>query len=186
MRAYTTIAAPYDGVISRRNVVVGELTEPGPHGQPLFTVVRDDVVRLIVNVPEAYATAVDPGDRVLIRLQAVSDRELEAKVTRISWVLDARSRTLRTEVDLPNPDGRLRPGLYANTTIIVTEHTGVLLVPASAVVGRESQPFCVIVVDGRAVRRPVTLGLDDGTRVEIVSGFERRRGGCQSQRRLAR
>jgi HlyD family secretion protein len=171
MRAYTTIAAPYDGVISRRNVVVGELTEPGPRGQPLFTVVRDDVVRLIVNVPEAYATAVDPGDRASIRLQAVSAAEVEGKVTRTSWVLDARSRTLRAEIDLPNPDGKLRPGLYANTTIFVTEHDGALLLPASAVAGRESQAYCAIVVDGKAARRTIKLGLDDGARVEIVSGL---------------
>lgn len=171
MRAYTTIVAPYAGVITRRNAVVGQLTEPGPRGEPLFTIVRDDVVRLVVNVPEAFATEVDPGDRVLIRLQAVSDREMEAKVSRISWVLDARSRTLRTEIDLPNPDGRLRPGLYANTTMIVTEHAAVLLVPASAVAGRESQPFCAVVADGKAARRPVTLGLDDGARVEIISGL---------------
>ena len=170
--SYAMIAAPYDGVISRRNVVVGELTEPGTRGQPLFTVVRDDIVRIIVNVPEMYAMAVDPGDRVSIRLQAVADGAVDGKVTRTAWVLDAKSRTLRTEIDLPNAEGKLRPGLYANTTIFVTEHPDALLVPGSAVVNRESQPYCVIVVGGKADRRPVKLGLDDGTRVEIVSGLE--------------
>ena len=171
-RSYATIRAPYDGMITRRNIVVGELTEAGIHGQPLFTVVRDDAVRLVVNVPEIYATAVDPGDRVSIHLPAVSEADIEARVTRTSWVLDARSRTLRVEVDIKNPDGIVRPGLYANTTIFVTESKNALTVPGSAVGGRESEPFCTIVADGRAVRRPVKLGLDDGTRIEIVSGLD--------------
>ncbi len=171
-RGYAMIAAPYDGVISRRNVVVGELTEPGTRGEPLFTVVRDDVVRIIVNVPEMYAMAVDPGDRVSIRLQAVADGNVAGKVTRTSWVLDAKSRTLRAEIDIPNAEGKLRPGLYTNTTIFVTEHPGALLLPGSAVTGRETQAYCMIVVDGKAVRRPVRLGLDDGTQVEIISGLQ--------------
>jgi HlyD family secretion protein len=171
-RAYAIIAAPYDGVISHRHIVVGELTEPGSRGHPLFTIVRDDIVRLVVSVPEMYAMAVDPGDRISIRLQAVDQGDVDARVTRTSWVLDAKSRTLRVEIDLKNPDGKLRPGLYANTTLFVTEHAGALVVPGSAVAGRDSQAYCGIIFDGKIVRRPVKLGLDDGTRVEILAGLQ--------------
>ena len=66
---------------------------------------RDDLVRIIVSVPEMYAAAVNPGDRVLIRLQALAGKDIEGKVTRTSWSLDPRTRTLRTEIDLPNPGG---------------------------------------------------------------------------------
>ena len=171
LRQFETIVAPYDGVITRRHVDVGDLTEPGSHGEPLFIIARDDVVRIAVSVPEMYATEVEPGDRVLIRLQAVSGRILEAKVTRTSWMLDAKNRTLRTEIDVPNPSGVLRPGLYAYATIIVEERANVLAVPTSALLRQESNTFCVAVQEGQAVRRTVRIGLDDGARAEILSGL---------------
>src|SRR5262249_2342968 len=149
----------------------GDLTTPGTAGQPLFMVARDDVVRITVGVPEMYATEVNPGDRALIRVQAIPGKEFEGKVTRASWTLDAKSRTLRTEIDLPNPNGRLRPGLYAYATIIVEEHAGALTVPTSALVRQDSQTYCAALVDGRAMRKPVTVGIDDGARTEIVSGL---------------
>jgi HlyD family secretion protein len=172
MRSYATIVAPYDGVVTRRNVDVGDLTAPGIQGQALFTVARDDLVRIAVSVPEMYATAVDPRDRVLIRLQALAGKDFEGKVTRTSWTLDAKNRTLRTEIDVPNPGGTLRPGLYAYATVIVEEHPDVLTVPATAVVSEKDKSYCVAVVEGKAVRRPIEVGLSDGTRTEVVSGLK--------------
>jgi multidrug efflux pump subunit AcrA (membrane-fusion protein) len=171
MREYETIVAPYDGVVTHRHVDVGDLTEPGTHGQPLFIVARDDIVRITVNVPEMYATEVEAGDRALVRLQALAGRNFEGTVTRTSWTLDAKNRTLRTEIDVPNPKGTLRPGLYAYATIVVLEHAGVLSIPTSAIVRQDSQTYCVAVGAGRAMRKPVVAGLDDGTRTEIVSGL---------------
>jgi RND family efflux transporter MFP subunit len=164
--------APYDGVVTRRHVDVGDLTEPGSHGEPLFVVARDDVVRITVSVPEMYATEVEKGDRVLIRLQALPGRDFEGKVTRTSWTLDAKNRTLRTEIDVPNLDGKLRPGLYAYANVVVDEHADALSVPTSALVREDSKTYCVAVTNGRAVRKPVTVGLDDGTRVEVLSGLQ--------------
>ena len=172
MRGYTTIVAPYHGVITRRNVDVGDLTTPGTQGQALFTVARDDVVRISLCVPEMYATAVDPGDRVLIRLQAMPGMTFEGKVARNSWTLDPKNRTLRTEIDVPNPKGTLRPGLYAYATVIVDEHPVTLTVPSSAIIRQDAQAYCVVVANGKAVRKPVTLGLEEGTATEIVSGLE--------------
>ena len=171
LRGYATIVAPYDGVITRRNVDVGDLTTPGTQGQALFTVARDDLVRITVSVPEMYATEVDPGDRALIRLQAITGKDFEGKVTRTSWTLDAKNRTLRTEIDVPNPKGTLRPGLYAYATVVVEEHADALTVPTSALVRQDSQTYCVVVANGKAVRKPVTLGLEDGTRAEVLSGL---------------
>jgi RND family efflux transporter MFP subunit len=172
LREYETIVAPYDGVVTHRQVDVGELTEPGSHGQPLFTVARADVVRIMVSVPEMYAMEINPGDRVLVRLQAIPGHNFEGKVSRTSWLLDAKNRTLRTEIDVPNPKGILRPGLYAYATVIVEERADVLSVPTSALVRQDSQTYCVAVVDGRAVHKPVVVGLDDGTRAEIRSGLQ--------------
>jgi RND family efflux transporter MFP subunit len=171
LRAYETIVAPYDGVVTHRDVDVGDLTEPGIQGRPLFVVARDDIVRISVNVPEMYATEVNAGDPVLVRLQALAGRRFEGKVTRTSWMLDARNRTLRTEVDVANPNGILRPGLYAYATVVVDEHADVLSVPTSALVRQDSQAWCVVVANGRAERRPVVVGLNDAASVEISSGL---------------
>ncbi len=169
---YTRIVAPYDGVITRRNVHVGDLTEPGTQGQPLFIVARDDLVRITVSVPEMYATEVEAGDRVLLRLQALPGRDFEGKVARTSWSVDVKNRTLHTEIDVPNPKGTLRPGLYAYATVVVEEHADALSVPTSALVRQDSRPYCVAVTDGRAIRKPVVVGLDDGARAEILSGLQ--------------
>ena len=172
MRGYTSIVAPYDGVVTRRNVDVGDLTNPGTGGQPLFTVVRDDLVRITVSVPEMFAIEVEPGDRALIHLQAIAGKDVEGKVTRTSWTLDAKNRTLRTEIDLPNANGRLRPGLYANATIVVAEHADVLTIPTTAVVHDGGNDFCIIVANGKAVRQKIQPGLADATLLEIVAGLE--------------
>jgi RND family efflux transporter MFP subunit len=172
MLGYARIEAPFDGVIIRRHVDRGHLTRPGADAPPLFVASRTDVVRVAVDIPETFATDVNPGDRAVIRLQAMNGRAVEAKVTRTAWALDPKTRTIRTEIDLPNPRGELRPGLYAYATVIVEEHPDVLTVPAAAVVRDGDKAYCVSVVDGRALRKAVRTGLSDGTRVEVVSGLD--------------
>jgi HlyD family secretion protein len=169
--AFARIEAPFDGVVTRRNVDTGHLTVPGPQGEPLFVLARTDVVTIAVAVPETVAAAVEPGDRAVIRLQALGDRAVEGMVTRTSYVLDVATRTLRVEIDLPNPDGTLRPGLYATATIVAEEHPDALAVPATAIARDGDKTFCVVVAGGRATRRPVAVGLSDGTNAEILSGL---------------
>jgi RND family efflux transporter MFP subunit len=172
MQEYTSIRAPYDGVIIRRNVDTGQLTTAGSTDEPLFVVARQDVVTISVGVPESEAPFVDPGDTVSIRLAALDSRRFEGKVTRTAWALDAATRTLRAEVDLPNPDGELRPGLYAYATIIAEEHTDVLTLPSTAVIQEAGNSFCVAVSGGRARRKEIRIGLNDGKRTEVISGVE--------------
>ena len=171
MLAYARIEAPFDGVVTQRNIDTGDLTRPGPDGTPLFVVARSDVVTISVDVPEAFAAEVNPGDRASVKLQAMGGRIVEGKVTRISWALDPKTRTIRVEIDIPNPESRLRPGLYAYATIVAEEHPDVLTVPVSAIVEEDGKPRCVVVADGKAARRPLVLGLNDGTRAEVVSGL---------------
>ena len=170
-QALATIVAPYDGVVTHRNIDVGDLPQPGAQGTPLFTMARYDLVRIIVSVPEMYAAAVNPGARALIRLQALDGKEVEGKVARTSWSLDPRNRTLRTEIDLPNPLGSLRPGFYAHVIVTVDEHQNALSVPSTALVRQDTRVYCVAVVDGQCVRKTVRPGLDDGTNAEILSGL---------------
>ena len=105
---YQRIEAPFDGTVSERNLDVGHFVQPATaaQGKPLFVIVQTDVVRVFVNVPEADAALVNSGDPVAIRAPALDDREFSGQVARTAGVLDAATRTLRTEIDVPNPRGR--------------------------------------------------------------------------------
>ena len=172
MLGYTKIEAPYDGTITRRDVDTGHLTRPGSDAPPLFTIARTDVVTVTLDIPETYATEVNKGDRATVKLQAMKGRIVEGTITRTAWALDAKTRTIRAEIDIPNPGGKLRAGLYAYATVIVGERKDVLTIPTTAVLAENDKAFCLIVADGKAVRRPIETGLSDGTRTELVSGLE--------------
>ena len=169
---YTRIEAPFDGIIAARNVDTGQLTRPGSDSDPLFIVDRSDIVTVAIDVPETFATEVNPGDRATIELQAMKGKTVAGTVTRTAWALDSKTRTLRVEIDIPNPGGKLRPGLYAYATVIAEEHPDVMTVPSSALVREKDKAFCVIVIAGKAVRRPIEVGLSDVTRTEVVSGLD--------------
>jgi multidrug efflux pump subunit AcrA (membrane-fusion protein) len=172
MLGYTRIEAPFDGIVTRRNVDTGDLTQPGAAAEPLFIVARTDPLTITVAVPEGYATEVKPGDDALVKLQAMKGRTVAGKVTRTAWALDPKTRTIRVEIDIPNPGGKLRPGLYAYSTVIVEEHKDVLTIPTTAIVPDRDQTFCVAVVDGKAVRRRIATGLSDGIQTEVTSGLQ--------------
>ena len=159
-------------MITQRNVDVGDLhpaREPGP--APLH-VARDDLVRIIVGVPEMYAAAVNPGDHVQIRLQAL-DGQGDRGQGRPDFLVPRPQDPDPPHRDRPSqPLGTLRPGLYAQATVIVEEHRDALTVPTTAPVRQDARAYCIAVVDGRAVRKPVTPGLDDGSQVEILSGLQ--------------
>ena len=139
MLAYTKIEAPFDGIVTQRNVDTGDLTQPGADRPPLFVVARSDIVTIRVNVPETFAAEVNPGDRATVRLQAMNGKIVEGKVTRISWALDPKTRTLRVEIDIPNPGGRLPPGPLRLRDVIAEEHRDVLTVPVTAVVEEQGK-----------------------------------------------
>ena len=150
MLGYTKLIAPFDGVITRRNVDPGHLTMPGAAGEPLFVVARTDLVSITVGVPEADAPFVNTGDPAdsgpQTRSAARPSRE-RLPVRHGPWT--PATRTLRVEVDLPNANDVLRPGLYAYATIISEEHQNALCVPATAVVADGGK---VVLRGGR--RRP--------------------------------
>lgn len=172
MEGYTKIEAPYDGVVTRRKVDTGQLTTPGTTGEPLFVVARSGTVTVSFGVPESEAPFVYAGDAAHVRLLALDSRVFEGKVTRTAWALDPATRTLLTEVDLPNPDDALRPGLYAYVTVVVEEHRDTLTLPSTAVIKDGRKSFCVAVSGGRARRKEVKVGLSDGKRTEVLSGAE--------------
>jgi RND family efflux transporter MFP subunit len=179
---YTQIRAPYAGVVTERNVNRGDFVQPASTmtAKPLLTVARTDIVRIFVDVPEMDSPWVEAGQMGYISVQALPDRTVEGKVTRTSWALGA-NRTLHTELDLPNPKGLLRPGMYATAHVLLQERPDVYVLPLSAIVRDGGHAFCWTVQDGRAVRTPITLGFQVGNDVEVISGLKPDNAVVQSQ-----
>jgi len=170
--------APYDGVITERNVDTGHFVRASSESAaPLLVVARTDTLRVFVDVPEAEAAFVssgDDGDSASVRVQALGSREFATKVTRTSWALDPANRSLHVEIDIPNPDGALRPGMYATASIVLDERQNALTIPASAVVRQGTETLCCIVRDGKIHRTPIQLGLRIADDFEVVSGLDDR------------
>jgi RND family efflux transporter MFP subunit len=175
---YTMIRAPYDGVITLRTYHVGAFIRSAAEGEtrPLLTVAKTDKIRVVTYIPDRDVPYVDIGDEAVIRLDALPGEVFKGKVSRFSETEDPQSRTMRTEIDLPNPDGRLREGMYGVATVILEKNLKNLTVPASAIVDRSdgdsSKAFVYVVRDDKAHKVPVTIGAEDGIRVEIVEGLK--------------
>jgi multidrug efflux pump subunit AcrA (membrane-fusion protein) len=167
---YATIKAPYDGVVSARHVEKGQYVMPPTSGStqpPLFVVVRHDVVRVYVDVPESEAVLIRENMPVVVRVQSLMDLEIPARVSRLSWSLDMNSRTLKVQVDLPNPDERLLPGMFA-VVRFTTERPGAWVLPSSAVVTTDEQPYAVRLENGTSIKTPVKIGSKQNGLVEIL------------------
>lgn len=116
---YTQIIAPFDGLVTRRQVSPGDLVQAAAANRttPLFTVQRLDIVRVFCDVPEAQVAGISIGGEADVKLYGLAGQVLKGKVTRLANAIDPASRTMRTEIDLPNPSGLLRSGMYAQVTI---------------------------------------------------------------------
>jgi RND family efflux transporter MFP subunit len=178
---YGTIKAPFAGVVRRRLVNPGQLTD-GNASDPLFTIARIDKLRVIVAVPELESAYIDVGDPVEIRLQSMPGTSINGAVARTAGSLDESTRTLRVEIDLDNQPAaqeaaasvpRLRPGLYATTTITSETHPDTVAIPKAAIVRAGTGPAACFVIEGDTVRRRVvTTGLEENGLVEIMSGLD--------------
>ncbi|HZZ81719.1 MAG TPA: efflux RND transporter periplasmic adaptor subunit, partial [Gemmataceae bacterium] len=165
---YRFIRAPFEGVVTRRNIHTGHFLQPGV-GAPsvLFVVARTDVLRIVAEVPEVDSIHIGKGAVVTIQLPIMKEQSFTGKVARTSWTLDKNARTLRIEVDYPNKDKKLRPGMYANLTF-TAQFPDRWTLPASAIFTHVDQPSCWRVIDGKAVRTPLKLGQRDGASVEVL------------------
>ena len=161
---YTKILHPYDGVVTRRHVNTGDfLKSDGGRGVGVFTVARLNPVRVVLAVPEADAALIAENADATID---VLGRGITGKVARTSWALEPGARTLRAEIDLPNADGKLRPGTYVYAHI-VGHPPETWTLPATAVVKQGEALVCFRIEDGKAVRTPVQVGRGDGQRLEV-------------------
>lgn len=191
-RQYTRVTAPFTGVVTARNVDIGSLitgsgatsapvaaggTASGAGAGSLFRLAQTDTVRMYVSVPEDYATSIHPGLAADVSVQAVPNRRFVGRVARAAGALDVASRTLLTEVDVPNRDFALLPGMYAQVRLQFPRATPPISIPSTALVIRSSGPQ-VMTVD-RGARgatatvhfRNVQIARDYGASVEIASGL---------------
>jgi RND family efflux transporter MFP subunit len=170
---YTKVPAPFDGVVTRRSINTGDFVQPAEAGKEgsLFVVEKVDPVRVFVNVQELEAVWVRDGDAALIRPQSLPGQQFKGTVTRNARSLNPTNRTLRTEIDLPNADGKLSPGMFVSATIIA-EHKKVWTLPAKAVVTKGEHTFCYRVENGKTIRTPIQVGLrgnePDSELVEVL------------------
>ncbi|MCP4510030.1 MAG: efflux RND transporter periplasmic adaptor subunit, partial [Fuerstiella sp.] len=171
---YATLTAPFNGLVTKRNVSPGDLVSERSSGAPLFVVSQIDKVRIHISVPENDAAYVDRGDSIsLVFPSFPAEEAMTVTVTRSTGSLDPGTRTMLVEAEVANTDGRLLPGMFGQASITLSTKVASNMLPARAVRFDESGNAYVYVVSGEDVSVvPVTTGIDDGKTIEIVAGLE--------------
>lgn len=166
---YTIIPAPFDGIVTARNVHTGHFVQPptGGVGQPLFVVARLDTVRVFVDVPEASAAKAVAGAKAVVRVPALGNAEIPATIARTAGVVDPNTRMLRAEIDLPNEKRTLQPGLYAFVRI-EAEAADAMLLPAGCVLAADETHYIYLLEDGKAMKYRVQVGRTEGTSMQVL------------------
>ena len=166
----TRLESPFDGVVVSRRLDPGALVGSG--SGVVLTVARVDIVRVFVSVNERQAPFVRVGQHAQVRFDAIPGRVFEAQVQRLAPSFDPLTRTLDAELQLPNPDRLLRPGMYGEAELELERHVGAMVIASEAVQLSNGKAF-VFVLDGEQVhRREVTLGEELGETLEILTGLE--------------
>jgi RND family efflux transporter MFP subunit len=172
---YSKITAPFSGVVTERYANLGTLVQAGTSSStqalPIVRLSEDDLFRLVIPVPESYVPYIRIGEPVDVRVPALN-RTFPGKVARFSVDVKASTRTMHTEVDIPNPKHLLVPGIYAETDLMLEQRNDVPAVPVQAI-NHEGDKTTVYVVgnDGKIEIKPVTLGLETANDAEITSGL---------------
>jgi RND family efflux transporter MFP subunit len=172
-KAYQQVVAPFDGVITQRNIDVGSLVQAdATSGTSMFAMDQSDVIRVQLYVPQDQAVGVKPGVDAVIRIPEIPDRGFPGKVTRIADALQPGTRTLLTEIDVPNPDGALTPGIYCTVELHIPRRTPSLMVPAAAVIFNQMGMQTPVVENGVIRFHKITVVRDLGTQVEVSAGVK--------------
>jgi len=173
LQSFARVVAPFAGTVTARNVEVGQLVSPGANGaRPLFVLAQSDTGRVMLSVPEAVAAQLRAGSDAEVAVASLGGAKFQGKVVRTSGAVDEATRTMLTEVDVPNPNARLLPGMYAQVKLAVHNVEPGLLLPANALVVRSAGPQAVVLRDGKAHFAKLELGRDLGPEVEVLSGLD--------------
>jgi membrane fusion protein, multidrug efflux system len=174
LESFKNVYAPFSGVITRRNVDPGALITAGSGGRELFDLAQVDPIRVFLNVPQSYASQMKVGTHASVDLQEMPGQKFVGTIARTADSIDPATRTLLVEVDIPNKDGRLLPGAYAQVHI----HAGAasarrLTVPVNAMLFRqEGAQVGVVGADSIVHLRPISIGRDYGTSLEVLQGVQ--------------
>jgi RND family efflux transporter MFP subunit len=175
LQAFEKIYAPFEGVITARNTDIGALIDSGSSGgtrTELFHIAQPDKLRVYVNVPEAYSQAAKPGLTADLALSEFPGRLFPGTLVRTSQAIDQSTRTLLVEIRVNNPTGTLLSGAYAEVHLKLPTATSAFILPVNTLLFRSEGLRVAAVTDGRhAELRPVTLGHDFGSEVEVVAGL---------------
>jgi RND family efflux transporter MFP subunit len=174
LRGFNRVVAPFDGVVTRRNIDVGDLVNAGNGGtgQALFAVAQVDPLRLYVYVPQVYARQIKIGDPVTVTLAERGGQQFHGSIARTARAIDTATRTMQVEIQVPNPTGALIAGSYVQVTLPIDVDAQALVVPTNVLLFRPDGTRVALVDSGGRVHMAlVTLGTDFGTRVEVLSGL---------------
>lgn len=178
LQSFQKVLSPFDGIVTARNVDVGALIDAGSSGGPakeLFHVAQADRLRVYVNVPQAYALQIKPGENAFLTLTETASKHYPGKVVRTAGAVDPQQRTMLVEVDVDNASGEVLPGAYAQVHFTLGAGAAPLTVPGNALLFRPDGVKVATVDNGQHGQHvklvTVTLGTDFGTRVAIASGL---------------
>jgi RND family efflux transporter MFP subunit len=174
MQGFEKIVAPFDGVITARNVERGDLVTTGSAslGKPMFSIAQSSTLRIQIDVPQSEAVNIKDGQRASVDVKERLGRSYTGTVVRNASSLDATARTMLTEIQVDNKDGSLLPGMYAQVKFIVPQQRQSLIIPTSALVVDHGGMHVVTVDAGHTIHfLPVTIGKDMGKEVEILNGL---------------
>lgn len=172
-RSYLQVFAPFDGVVTQRNIDVGSLVQADATGGTfLFTVMHSDEMRIQAYVPQDQAFGLAPGNEGVVHVPEMPKRSFPGKVTRIADALQPGTRTLLTEIDVPNPDGVLTPGTYCTVELRIPRRTPSFIVSADAVIFNQYGLHVAAVQNGTVHMQEITIARDLGREVEVLTGIE--------------
>jgi RND family efflux transporter MFP subunit len=172
-KLYQTVVAPFDGVITQRNIDIGSLVQAdATAGTFMFTIMKGNVIRTQAFVPQDAAFGVAPGVQAVVRVPEMPARTFPGTVTRIAEALQPGTRTLLTEIDIPNADGALASGIYCTVELHIPRKTPSLSVPADAIIFNRNGVQVAVVENGVAHLRKIVVARDLGTKVEARDGVK--------------
>ena len=172
LQAYEKIVAPFPGVITARHIDPGDLVSADSTTRELFHLMRTDILRVWVNVPQVFATGIQVGQSAVAFRREDPRKQFPGKVARTADALDSNTRTLLTEVQVPNPDNVLRPGMYLQVKFVFDHDVVPVLIPAAALATRTDGPRVPVLDDQHRVHyRAVQLGRDYGAEIEVIAGL---------------
>lgn len=174
LQSFQKVYAPFDGVLTARNTDVGALIDAGANsaGKELFHLAAIDTLRVFVAIPEVYSRAARPGAFASLTLDEFPGRSFQGTLARTSNSIDQASHTLLTEVDVPNPDGKLLPGAYVSVHFKLPGTIRSVVVPSNTLLFRSEGLRVALVRDEHVQLAPIKIGRDYGSTVEVISGLQ--------------